>query len=92
VFFQDFAYTNKIWLVVFDDAGVGRKRNFAIGKGIQRIDGFIARIPGHQVNEDFDVLGRVVVDFLDFDFAFVVGLDDGFDQARGVSSKWNFGN
>ncbi len=90
--FQYFFYAYKKWLVVIDNTCIGRKRNFAIGKCIKCINGFIRRNAGRQMYQNFHVFSGVVVNFFDFYFPFVVGFNNCFNERGSCFTERNFSN
>ena len=66
--------------LVLDDAAIGRDAHFAVCKGVEGIDGFVARHSGCQMYEDFHFLGCVVLHFPYFDFSFFRGFHDGIAE------------
>ena len=89
---QDFAHAQEMGFLLPDDAGVGRDRNLAVGEGVEGVDGFVARLVGRNLDDDFDLVGRIVVDLPDFDLALVVGLDDRLLDRLGGGGIGNFGD
>ena len=73
-----------------DDAGAGGDGFFAVGKGVEGVDGDLRVGARLQVHEDFDFFTRVVVDVLNLDFTLVVSLHDAFDQAYGGGAVRDF--
>jgi len=66
----------KIGFVILNNTGIGRYRNLAIGKSIQRIDGFIGRHSGSQMYQNLYIFCCIVVDLFDFYFSLLVGFDN----------------
>ena len=89
---EDFADSNKLRFIIFNDTTVGRNRNFAIGKGKQGINGFIGRHSRNQMDHDFNLIRSIIVNFLDFYFAFIIGFNDRFNKRSCSSSERHFGN
>ena len=77
-------------VLVDDHAGAGRNGFFAVGKGVEGVDGDLRVGARLQVHEDFDFFTGVVVHVLDLDFTLVVSLHDAFDQAYGSGAVGNF--
>ena len=73
---QDLRNPEEVRLLVPDDARVRGDRHLAVGEGVERVDGLVRRLVGRDLNDDFDLVGRIVVDLSDLDLALVVGLDD----------------
>ncbi len=73
---QNLGNSNKMGLVVFNYAGIWRNGNFAIGKSVERINGFIRRNAGVEMNQNLHISRCVVVNFSDFDFASFVGFNN----------------
>ncbi len=89
---QDFADADEVRLLVGDDARVGRYGDFAVGEGIERVDGLVGRFVGAYVDDDFHLFGGVVVHFPYLDFSLFVGLDDGLLDGLGCGAVGDFGN
>ena len=89
---QDFADAHEVRFLVHDDAGVRRDRHFAVGERVQRVDRPVGRLVVADVNYDLDLVGRIVVDLLDFDLAFVVRADDRILDRLGGRAERNFGD
>ena len=77
---QHFAHGDETRFVVVHHAAVGRVTDFAFGKGIQCIDGFVGRGFGFEMYQNFDTGRGVILYFFDVDFAFFVGRHNGFDK------------
>ena len=73
--FQDVVNTQEGGLVVLDYAGVGGDCVLAVRERIQGVDGLVRRHVVGQVDEDIDLVGGHILDFLDFDFALVLCLE-----------------
>ena len=69
---------------VVDDAAVRRDGHFAVGAGIEGIDGLVGAGTRHQMDEDFDTGGRHVFHFTHFDFPFLGGFQDAVDELAGL--------
>ena len=78
--------------VVFDHADVGRDGDLAIGEGVEGLLGGRGIGAGGEVNEDFDVLGGVILHAGDLDLALVVGGEDGVDQRGGGLAEGELGD
>ena len=84
---EQFARGQKYRLVVEHHARVGRDGYFAVGEGIQRVNGDVGRGAGLQLDFNLNVLGRVVGHFPDFDLARIVGLHNRIAKLGGVHAK-----
>lgn len=73
--------------VVMDDDGVGGEGEFAVGEGVEGLDGLVGIDARGEVDQDFDFSGGVVFDAEDFDFALFVGGDDGVHQGAGGGAE-----
>lgn len=73
--------------VVVDDDGVGGEGEFAVGEGVEGLDGLVGVDAWGEVDEDFDFSGGVVLDTEDLDFALFVGGDDGVHQGAGGGAE-----
>ena len=89
---QDLAHTQEMGFLLPDDAGVGGDRNLAVGEGVEGVDGFVARLVGRNLDDDLDLVGRIVIDLPDFDLALVVGLDDRILDRLGGRGIGDFGD
>jgi hypothetical protein len=89
---QDFADADEVRLLVGYDARVGRYGDFAVGEGVQGVDGLVGRFVGAHVDDDFHLFGGVVVHFPYLDFSLFVGLDDGLLDGLGCGAVGDFGN
>ena len=58
-------------------AGIGGVGDFAVGEGVECVNGLVGGDTGHQVEVDFCLCRRIVVYLLDFQLAVVNGLGDG---------------
>ena len=81
--FEDVVYGEEMRFVVYDHAGVGRVAHPTIGEGVERVHCHIGRNARSQVHENLHILGRIVGDLLDLNFALIVGLHHAIDQALG---------
>ncbi|CCY15563.1 unknown [Prevotella sp. CAG:755] len=70
-------------MLVVDDATVWRDADFAVGECVEGIDGFVGAGARREMDKDFDLGGRVVIDLADLDFTLLVGFQDAFDERRG---------
>jgi len=70
----------------------GEIDKFAVGERVQRVDRPVGRLVVADVNYDLDLVGRIVVDLLDFDLAFVVRADDRILDRLGGRAERNFGD
>ena len=79
-------------LVINDDAGIGRNAYLTVCEGIKGIDGNVGRLPRGQLYQYFHVFSRVVHHFFNLDLAFVIGFDDGVNEAAGSGAIRYFTN
>ena len=87
---QHIAHAEELWFFLVDDAAVGIDARFAIGKGIQGIDGLVARGAGGEVYMYFGLGGGVVLHLAYFDFTLFVGFEYGVDKgACRVFQSWH---
>ena len=77
---QHLAHRHKTRRVGVDDTAVGRNAHFAIRKRIERIERLVARHAGGEMNENFDLLGREVLDLTNLDAPLIGRLLDAFAQ------------
>ena len=89
---QDLRNPEEVRLLVPDDARVRGDRHLAVGEGVERVDGLVRRLVGRDLNDDFDLVGRIVVDLSDLDLALVVGLDDRILDRLGGRGIGNLGD
>ena len=89
VVLEHFAHTEKFRLVAHNHTSIRRDAGFAIGKGIQRIDGDVGRHPWRQLDFDFYIAGCIVDYLFDFDFVGFAGLYNRFDETGGGGAKGN---
>ena len=80
---ENFLDSQKMRLLIDDDAGIGRYRGFAGSKSIERIDGEVRRSPRYQFDDNFHLSGGIIRDFFDFNFALFTGFDDAVDERSG---------
>ena len=80
---QHIAYGEELWFVVLDHAAVRRDAYLAIGKGIEGVDGLIARYAWCQVYLDFNLGSSEVFNLTGLDFSFLDGLYDRVLQGLG---------
>ena len=73
----------ELWLVVHDDAGVRRDVALTVREGVQGVDGLVRGHVVREMDENIDLLCGHVLDFLDLDLAFVLGLKDRVDEDVG---------
>ena len=66
--------------VVVDDDSVRREGEFAVGEGVEGLDGLVGVDARGQVDQDFDFSGGIVFDAEDFDFALFIGGNDGVHE------------
>src|SRR5690606_15841437 len=78
--------------VVGDDAGRGRNAVLAVGKNVELLDNLVRIAAGRQVDENLDLVGRVVVDVLDLELPLGVGRDDRLDQRDGGRAVGQLGD
>ena len=84
---QHVAYPHEYRLLVYNHAGHGAHRRLAGREGIKSIHHLVRRNTGEQLDHNFDVLCRVVFNFLDLNLALIVGLDYGFYKRSSRCSK-----
>ena len=89
---QNFRCGHKDRLVVDNDARLRREADLAAREGIERIDHLVGRHALRQVDHYFDLGGRIVVHFLDLDFALLVGLQNAVNQYVGGDGVGQFGD
>ena len=80
---QHVAHGEELRFLVHDDAAVRPYGDFAVGEGIQRIDGDVAARAGLQGDDDLGSGAGVVLDLADLDFAAFAGLEDALDDGAG---------
>ena len=71
-------------LAVVDDAAVGRDALFAVGAGIEGVDGLVARSTRLQMHQDFHRSCRHVLHFAHLDFALLGRLQYAVDEGGGL--------
>ena len=76
--------------VVFDDDHVGRDLAFALGECVEACDGLLGIGARDQGDEDFDLVGRGVLDGLDGHLLAARGLLDGGDERLGGLAEGDF--
>ncbi len=69
-----------------------RNTNFTIGECIKCINCFIRGNSCGQMNENLYVFRSVVLNLLDFNFPFFVGLQHRIDETLCCCTEWDFGN
>ena len=69
--------------IVLDDDNAAGDGDFAIGEGVEGIDQLIGAHAAGSLDLDLDLLGGVIVDALDLDFALARGVFDRADQRIG---------
>ena len=79
-------------LVVLDHAGRRRKLHLAVGEDVELLDDLLGLAALRQVDQDLDLVGRVVVDVLDLDLALGVGGQDRLDQRLGRRAEGQLGD
>ena len=79
---QQFRHAQEARFFVLNHAAVWRNRHFAVGEGVERIDGLVGRNARLQIDHNLDFGGGVVVNLLDFYLAFLVGFQYGIDKRR----------
>ena len=77
---QHVAHGQELRFLVVDDAAVWRDVDFAVGEGIERVDGLVRRHARRQMHLDFHVGSRVVIDFLGLDFSLFDGFQNRLDE------------
>ena len=86
---QQLSYPRKHRLLSLNHTGIGRNRNFTIGKSIQCINGNIRRNARSKVNGDLYFSSRIIRNFFDFYFACIIGFNDAINQLRSGSAERN---
>ena len=84
---QNFGDAEEAGFVVLNDTGIRRDADFAIGKGVERLQGLVGVDPGGQEDADLDMLGGAVLDFGDAHFALVDRFEHRIDEARGCRAE-----
>ena len=85
---QHVGHGEELRLIVLDDAAVGRKVDFAIGEGIERIDGLVGRDSRREVHLHFHVGRSEVGHVLGLDFPLFDGFGDAFAKgADGLGER-----
>ena len=74
--------SSPVW-VAHDDAGGGIELHLATREDIELLDDFLGLGALRKMDQDFDLIRRVVVDVLHLDLAFGVGGEDRLDQRLG---------
>ena len=83
---QHVAHSEELRFLVHDDAAVGPDGDFAVGEGIQGINGDVAARAGLQRDDNLGGGTGVVLDLADFYLATLTGLEDGLDDVtRGLA-------
>ena len=78
---QHVADGQELRFVLTDYTTVGRDVDLAVCKGVESIEGFVARHAWHQVNLDFYLCRGEVIYTLGLDLAFLDGFGDAFNQS-----------
>ena len=86
---QDFGDAEEARFVVLNDTGIRRDADFAIGEGVERLQGLVGVDAGGKEDTDLDMLGGAVLDLGDADLALVDCLENGVDEARGGRAEGN---
>ena len=73
---QHIAHGEELWFVVLDYAAVRRDAYLAVGKGIEGIDGLIARYAWGQMHLYLYLGSREVFNLTSLDLTLLDGLDD----------------
>ena len=89
---QHVAHTQKVRFLFRNHAAVGRNTLLAIGKGVEGVDGFVARRSGQQMHHYACVLGGIVLNLADFDFALFKCLEYGINYGSGGFAIWYLGD
>ena len=84
---QHVANPHKYRLLVYNNTGHGANRRLAGREGIKGIHHLVRRNTREQLDHNFYMLRRIVLNFLDFNLALVVGLDHGFYERSSRCSK-----
>ena len=80
---QQVRYADEYRTIVNDHTGVRGDAHFAVGEGVECIDGDVRGNPRRQFDIDLHFCRCVVGHFLDLDLALIVGLDDRIHQLGG---------
>ena len=80
ILFEQITHSKEYGGVFMDHTGQRRNGHFAISEGVERVDALVHRYTGGQMNEDLDLLCRIVFDLLDLDLPLVIGLEHRIDQ------------
>ena len=70
-------------VIVSHHAAIGRDRDLAAGKGVERIDRLVGRDAARQLDLDIGLRCGLVIDLLDLDLPGLVRLQDRVDEAAG---------
>ena len=89
---QHFAHRHKTRSVGVDDAAVGRNAHLAIREGVEGVERFVARHARRQMDENFHLLGREILDLSYLDAPLVGRLLDAFAQRIHRFAVWQFGD
>ena len=76
------AHGEELRLLVLDDAAVGRDVDFAVGEGIESVDGLVARYARCQMHLNLHLCRCQVGDVASLDLALLDGLGDALDERR----------
>ena len=90
---EQLADGEEVGLLLVDDAAVGRDAHFAIGEGVERVDGLIAGDAGGEMHEYVYFGRRVVVHTAYLYLPFLYGFQDTVDErGRGLAvGKFGYG-
>ena len=86
---QDLGNRHEVRAAFVNDAGIGRDADLAIGKPEKGLAGHLGIGSGGKVDKNFDILGGIILDPGDLNFAFVVGIDDGIHNPAGGGAEGN---
>ena len=89
---QHLAHGEEVRLLVVDDAAVWRDGDLAVGEGIKRIDGLVARNARHQMDDNLGMVAGEVVETLDLDLALFDGLSYRLNERIGGFAKRHIGD
>ena len=87
---QELADSREEWLLFVDDAAVGRDADFAVGEGIECVNGFVGGNTRGKRQTDVRSGCRHIIDTADTDLALFDSLEDGFDERRRGLPCWEF--
>ena len=71
---ENILHAHKTWLLIHDNARIGRDRYLARGEGVERVDGLIARLIVGNVNDNLHLVSGQIIHLLNLNLAILVGL------------------